>query len=344
MATAHKLPSGSWRCQVFDHKTPDGKIISKSFTVKDPSKAGKRKCEALAADWARDKGRVIPSTSITFEQAAEQYILSRSAVLSPTTIDGYRTMLRHHYGQVMAKYIDTITKADVQALVNAVSRNHSPKTVRNVYSLFCAVMRENGQDMVLRAKIPEKRPSVRLVPSEADAKAIIEAVRGTALELPVLLATFGPMRRGEICALRTANIRGRVVHVCENMVKDQSSGHVEWVIKAPKSAAGDRLIEYPDQVARLWQDKDGRITNMNPDTLTNEFRRTLIRKKLPVIRFHDLRHFSASIQHAIGIPDAYIMARGGWGDDRTLKEIYRHTVTGPAKEMSDKVNSYFDTV
>ncbi|MCB7523198.1 tyrosine-type recombinase/integrase [[Clostridium] hylemonae] len=49
-------------------------------------------------------------------------------------------------------------------------------------------------------------------------------------------------------------------------------------------------------------------------------------------RFHDLRHYSASIQHALGIPDAYIMERGGWETDGTLKSIYRHTLKDKKKK------------
>lgn len=55
MATARKLPSGSWRCQVYDHAEtvylPDGgtktKRVYKSFTA-----STKRECEHLAALWA----------------------------------------------------------------------------------------------------------------------------------------------------------------------------------------------------------------------------------------------------------------------------------------------------
>lgn len=58
MATAKKLPSGSWRCQVLSHTEeytkPDGTIgkrkIRKSFTCDDPSKRGKRICEQMAAE------------------------------------------------------------------------------------------------------------------------------------------------------------------------------------------------------------------------------------------------------------------------------------------------------
>ena len=63
------------------------------------------------------------------------------------------------------------------------------------------------------------------------------------MELPVLLAAFGPMRRGEICALTSDDISGNVVHVCKNMVINENK---KWIIKTPKSYAGDRYIDYHD--------------------------------------------------------------------------------------------------
>lgn len=58
MATAKKLPSGSWRCRVYSHTEevllPDRSVkekkIYKSFTCDDPSAKGKRKCEKMAAE------------------------------------------------------------------------------------------------------------------------------------------------------------------------------------------------------------------------------------------------------------------------------------------------------
>ena len=72
MATAKKLPSGSWRCLVYSHSEPvfdkDGKPvldkngkqkqkrIYESFTSDDPTKAGKREAERQAAEFAAQKG------------------------------------------------------------------------------------------------------------------------------------------------------------------------------------------------------------------------------------------------------------------------------------------------
>ena len=61
-------------------------------------------------------------------------------------------------------------------------------------------------------------------------------------------------------------------------------------------------------------------------------------------RFHDFRHYSASIMHAIGIPDQYIMARGGWKTDTVLKAVYRNVINDEQKKFTDKINSHFTTM
>ena len=63
-----------------------------------------------------------------------------------------------------------------------------------------------------------------------------------------------------------------------------------------------------------------------PDKVTKHFESAIKRLNIVHFRFHDLRHYAASIMHAIGVPDQYIMQRGGWSSDHTLKAIYRRTI------------------
>ncbi len=85
----------------------------------------------------------------------------------------------------------------------------------------------------------------------------------------------------------------------------------------------------------------GRIVRLTPNSITNRFNRLLKRNGIPHFRFHDLMHYSASIQHALGIPDSYIMQRCGWGNDGTLKAGYRHVLEEQAKQMDHMANNYF---
>ena len=48
--------------------------------------------------------------------------------------------------------------------------------------------------------------------------------------------------------------------------------------------------------------------------------------------------------HAIGIPDQYIMARGGWKTDKVLKAVYRNVIADEEKKFTEKINSHFDSM
>lgn len=65
---------------------------------------------------------------------------------------------------------------------------------------------------------------------------------------------------------------------------------------------------------------------MNPDYITHRFGRVLKKIDVPHFRFHDLRHYAASIMHAIGVPDQYILQRGGWASDNIMKTVYRNVI------------------
>mgnify|MGYP001150473510 CR=1 FL=1 len=46
--------------------------------------------------------------------------------------------------------------------------------------------------------------------------------------------------------------------------------------------------------------------------------------------------------HAIGVPDQYIMQRGGWSSDQTLKAIYRQTLKNYEEKYTNMTLSHFE--
>lgn len=208
MPTAKKLPSGSWRCQIFSHweyvRQPDGSIkkkrIYKSFTCDVRTDKGKRICENMATAWAVDK-ESISKSDMALGEAMDDYIEKRSAVLSPATVREYKCSRKRDLQGLMDKKIQSITQVMIQDEINLEAISHSPKSVKNMHGLLSAVMGVYRPDFTLRTDLPKKaRPKI-YVPSDDDVTRLIRAVEGTSLEIPVLLAAFGPMRRGEICAL-----------------------------------------------------------------------------------------------------------------------------------------------
>ena len=102
MATAKKLPSGSWRCLVFSHyenlfnedvspmideKTgkQKRKRIYESFTSDLQGRRGKRDAEAQAAQFLAEKDRKKRPENWTVKEAFENYIKLKDHVLSETT-------------------------------------------------------------------------------------------------------------------------------------------------------------------------------------------------------------------------------------------------------------------
>ena len=348
MPTAKKLPSGSWRCQVFSHyeyvKQNDGTIKKKrvyeSFTCDDPSKQGKKKAEAMAAEFSMNKERMERS-DLTLKEAFEQYIDSKRNILSPTSIRGYETLLRNAYTPILDIKTKKINQDTIQRWVNEYSINHSPKTVNNAHGLLASVLAVYEPSLRLRTKLPTIPPRDIYTPSDNDIKALLKHIEGTELEKAVLLAAFGTLRRGEICALTDKDISGNSITINKSMVRSDSGG---FIIKSPKTNSSYRVVEYPEFVINRFKGIKGRLVNMYPEDISKNFGKVLKDAGLTHFRFHDLRHYSASIMHAIGIPDQYIMQRGGWKSDKVLKAVYRNIISDEQKKFTEQINSHFESM
>ena len=336
MPTARKTKSGKWRCQAFDRvEIVDGKkkYYHKSFTART-----KYEAERMAVEYLQNKNR--PSSDLRLEEAIDKYLSIKKNVLSPSTYRKYVSMKRNAFGSILRLRIDRITSEVVQEWINEYAVSHSPKSCRNAKGLLTAVLRTFIPQTVIYTKMPQNSVIEYYTPSDDDIKRLMAAITSQDLRRAVLLAAFGTLRRSEICGLMDKDISGDVIHVHRAKVEKDGGGYT--VKEYPKNDSSNRSVIYPQFVIDEFKDVQGFLVKIQPNSISQEFRAARERAGLPQFRFHDLRAYSISIAHAIGIPDVYLMERGGWKTDDTFKKVYRRVISDERREIYAKLNAHFD--
>lgn len=154
MAKAKKLPSGSYRVLIYDGKDEYGKRQYKSFTAPDKAQA-----EFLASEYRvkrKTQGK-SDAEDLTLAQALEKYINAKENVLSPSTIQAYRSISRHRLHALQKLKLIELNSAIVQSAINREAISLSPKTVANVYGLISATCSMFMPDLRLHVTLPAKR-------------------------------------------------------------------------------------------------------------------------------------------------------------------------------------------
>jgi integrase len=163
-------------------------------------------------------------------------------------------------------------------------------------------------------------------------------------------ASFTGMRLGEILALQwgEVDLDGAAVNVCRSLAKTMAGGVQH---KDPKSDAGRRTVELDAELVDLlrahrkmqnerrlllgagWRDRDLVFCTVdgspiNPTTASKTWATTVRRHapklKLPVIRFHDLRHSHAPQLLDAGVRPDVVTERLGHSSVAFTLQRYGH--------------------
>lgn len=307
--TIDKLPSGSYRIRQMDN--------GRMYTITLQYKPSKTEAMTLMSEKIK---RVPVNAVITFGDACNAYIDSKYNVLSPTTRKEYLGTVGRLPEALINMRLSQITSLTIQKVVNDLSVNHSPKTVKNYTAFITAVLR--SQEMIVRQpKLPQKEKKSPYIPTENDVRAILAAVKDTEYEVPLTLSCFG-LRRSEVCALTIDDLDGCFLTINKAKVKDENK---QWVIKSTKTTESTRVIFIPEDLADKIR-KQGYIFNGSPHTLQKVIPRVQKKLGLPHFSLHKLRHFYASYLHSKGYTDKQIQEMGGWKTSSVMTTIYQHAM------------------
>ena len=356
MTKAKQLPSGNWRVREYSHseirRDKNGnaildnegnpKVIQryKSFTAPN-----KRAAEKMAALWKyeRENSQSLP-LNITVREAISRYIEAKNHTLSPATVREYKRSLRRDMQGLMDLRLDKLTAEKIQQELNFELMSHSAKTVRNMYSLLSPSIKMFRPGFSFASiSLPFVETKEFSLPSDEDIVELLQYFKKTCPDMVIAcsLSAFGSFRRSEVCARVSNDIDGNSILVNSAMVQDENK---KWVIKTTKTEKSQRRVVLPESVMKLLEGKEGRLVSLIPDRITRRFSDARKKLGLPYFRFQDLRAYQASILHALGIPDKYIMERGGWKGTQTLNKVYKRSVAKKATETDEIANNYFSNL
>lgn len=344
MAKAKKLPSGNWRVRA-SYTDENGVKHTVSITEKT-----ERLANAKAAAWqAKIIEDVRQERRMTLQKAAEEYIETcRCAGMSPSTIAGYIKCLRNAYPQLVGKDVGRITLQDVQRQVNARSKDVAPKTIRNEVGFLSIVLKQNGVKLdFTMLRLPKRTAKEMTVPDDGGVMRLFRAVEADDnVYIAVLLASIMGLRRSEICALKWGDIdwQRSTLRIDKAVVLDE---HGNACQKTPKTQAGYRTLCIPSSLLPILQRFRGlpsaSLISCSPSALSAKYRRMLEANKISC-RFHDLRHYHASVMIREGVPEKYIVADMGHSSYEMVRRVYGHVMGEKQEEINAAMATHAEKV
>lgn len=269
----------------------------------------------------------------SFETYCNKYVKSKENVLSPSTIGGYRKLIRTLSDEFKKKNITDIEQIDIQNEINRYAEEHSPKSVRNLHGFISAVLGVFRPHMVITTTLPQKKKFARNMPTTDDVKSILDASKGTPYHIAFQLAVLG-MRRSEICAATVDDLNGNFLSINKTVVYDEDFNIV--IRDNTKTEESTREIYLPDALVEEIR-QAGIIYDRTPPMLVKTLHKIQDELKIERFRLHDLRAYYVSYAHSIGIPDAFIQKAGGWKTDYIMKTVYRDALKDKTEEMQKKI-------
>lgn len=322
-----QLPSGTWfgRVTVRGQRVPVSAETEADYYVK---------ARAAKAGLIEAKKQ---TPKLTLGAAIDNYIEANDKVLSPSTINAYRSYRKTRFQAYVGRDIGSIP---YQAMVNEESQGVSPKTVHNAWRLVTASLRYAGAAQPV-VNLPKKPRAERKWLDYQQIETFAAALRGKPYEIGALLALHG-LRRSELLHLTAEDIdvEREVIHVRGASVIGDGNKLVEKKTNKNRSSARDVHILVP-RLTELVTGRTGRLVTTNPTTLYGAINGLCRKHGLPETGVHGLRHSYISLCFHLGWNIQTVMREGGYSTTDTVNDVYRHLAAQDANEDIQRGKDFF---
>ena len=350
---------------VLNYRNAGGQRKTKWIALGLPEKGNKRKAEAelarLRAEFEPPKEVGDLSSDMLFADYLLEWLEIAKGRLAVATYSSYAAMIKKPVGPYFRQRNLTLRELEarhLQMFYSEMLRKVKPNTVIHYHAIIHSALKyavktdmlvQNVADKVDR---PKKNSFQPVFLSAEEMQKMFEALRGTKLELPVLVAAFYGFRRGEVLGLKwdaidfergtisvirtvtTITVEGKQMEIEQQSAKTKSSLRTlpligsfrEYFLQVKEAQELNKQVcgncynhEYDGFV---FVDELGE--RMRANYLTSAFPKFLEDHGLRRMRFHDLRHSCASLLLANGVPLKHIQEWLGHSDFTTTANIYAH--------------------
>ena len=350
---------------VLNYKNAGGQRKTKWISLGLLEKGNKRKAEAelarLRAEFEPPKEVGDLSSDMLFADYLLEWLEIAKGRLAVATYSSYAAMIKKPVGPYFRQRNLTLRELEarhLQMFYSEMLRKVKPNTVIHYHAIIHSALKyavktdmlvQNVADKVDR---PKKNSFQPVFLSAEEMQKMFEALRGTKLELPVLVAAFYGFRRGEVLGLKwdaidfergtisvirtvtTITVEGKQMEIEQQSAKTKSSLRTlpligsfrEYFLQVKEAQELNKQVcgncynhEYDGFV---FVDELGE--RMRANYLTSAFPKFLEDHGLRRMRFHDLRHSCASLLLANGVPLKHIQEWLGHIDFTTTANIYAH--------------------
>jgi integrase len=359
-----------WYTTVDLPRHSNGKRRQKEHRLGEGSKAEARAREREVLR-NMDDGTMDEPSKATVKDLLEAWLkyitpTEKAQPVAPKTYERYVSIVRNHLVPILGHLSlkDLKTKHVAQMHIQLREKGLSNTTALHVHRVLTTALNVGGKTLNMTktnpaSEVPAPRPSHRQLDVDKDKVIfLIQAARGTRLELLVLLAATSGLRRGELVALKWSAVdleRKRLV-VSESLeqtrmfglrFKQPKSGKMRVVPLADvlvKSLTSHRArqLEIRERLGSRYFDQDlvfcaGDGTPWAPDTLTKDFSSLAQRVGLKGFRLHDLRHAFATISLAQGTSMKEVTELLGHSTPAITMSYYAHTMDGMARDAVNRL-------
>jgi len=356
------------RGRTYRRRKTDG-TWSRWYAVIDGPKAldGRRKQITRAFDTQREAHAWLASRAAG--GAEEETALSLDAWLQiwladqpftkPSTLATYRCHVERHLTPTLGDLpLTALSRGDIDGFVRELSeRNLSAATVHRVVatlrSALGAAVRDGKIDSnpVAGVRLPSVPARSHCVWTPQQAQVFLASCPPNAIGVLFRLALVTGMRRGELLGLTWAHVDLPAGELLVRASRVAVGGDV--VTGSPKSRFGVRRIyldHHTCEALHTWCWSQARCIGPNdglvfthatgepfqPWWVSRAFDRRIEELALPRIRFHDLRHTSATIGLASGESLKEVSSRLGHADIAITANVYGDVLPQTARESSER--------